>query len=166
MIKYVTVIGSSGKIDEKTYSIAEKLGEILAQNKYIIVTGGRSGVMEAVCKGAKKAGGLTIGILPGFTREDANPYVDIIIPTGLGYARNAINVLAGDVVVAISGGPGTLSEIGLALAYNKPLIVLKGCGGVSELISKEGIKEYNIEIANTPEEVLEKIRKMKNKVTC
>lgn len=163
MAKYVTVIGSSGQIDEKIYNSAEKLGELLAKNDFIVITGGRSGVMEAVCKGAKKAGGLTIGILPGFTREDANPYVDISIPTGLGYARNAINVLAGDVVVAISGGPGTLSEIGLALAYNKPLIILKGCGGVSELISKEGIKGYNIEIANTPEEVLEKIRKMKSK---
>ena len=80
--------------------------------------------MEAACRGAKQAGGLTVGILPGSDRSDANPYVDVALPTGLGEARNALVVRAADAVIAIGGGYGTLSEIALALKAGKPVIGL------------------------------------------
>ncbi len=158
---YITVIGSSNYVPKEVYEKAVEVGRLLAKHGAIIITGGRTGIMEAVCKGAKEAGGLTIGILPGLTRDEANEYVDIAIPTGIGYARNAVNVIAGDAIIAISGGPGTLSEIGLALAYNKPVVVLAGTGGASDLIAREGrIREYKVEIAKTPEEAVEKALKL------
>lgn len=132
---YVTVIGGSRIEDESTYKLSVKLGELLVKNNLIVVTGGRGGVMEAVCKGAKNFNGLTMGILPGFDRSEANRYVDVAVVTGLGYARNAVNVLTGDVIVSIGGGFGTLSEISLALTYGKPVIILKGSGGVSDLVA-------------------------------
>jgi len=80
--------------------------------------------MEAACRGAKEAGGLTVGILPGSDRSEANPYVDVVLPTGLGEARNALVVGAADVVIAVGGGYGTLSEIALALKAGKRVIGL------------------------------------------
>ena len=157
---YVAVIGSSTPIPDEVREAAEKVGELLARNGAIIICGGRGGVMEAVCRGAKKANGVTVGILPGFTREEANRYIDIAIPTGIGFARNAINVLAADTVIAIHGGPGTLSEIGLALAYGKPVILLRGLGGASDFEADLG--EYNrlTHEAKTPEEAVEKALKL------
>jgi hypothetical protein len=80
--------------------------------------------MEAACRGAKEAGGLTVGILPGSDRSEANPYVDVVLPTGLGEARNALVVGAADVVIAVGGGYGTLSEVALALKAGKRVIGL------------------------------------------
>jgi len=90
----------------------------------VLVCGGLGGVMEAACRGAKAAGGITVGILAGVDRSDANGYVDLAIPTGLGEARNAIVVRAGDALVAIGGGYGTLSEIALALRREKRVVGL------------------------------------------
>jgi uncharacterized protein (TIGR00725 family) len=87
-----------------------------------VVCGGLGGVMAAACRGAKSAGGLTVGILPGEDRAAANPWVDVAIPTGLGEARNALVVRAADVVVAVGGEYGTLSEIALALRAGKPVV--------------------------------------------
>ncbi|HEY4939024.1 MAG TPA: LOG family protein, partial [Actinomycetota bacterium] len=86
---------------------------------------GGGGAMEAACRGARTAGGTTVGILPGPTREDANPFVDIAIPTGMGEARNALVVRAADAVIAVGGGVGTLSEIGFALKMGRPVIGLR-----------------------------------------
>ena len=86
--------------------------------------GGLGGVMEAACRGARQAGGTTVGLLPGLDRRDANPYVDVAIPTGLGEARNALVVRTADVLVAVGGGYGTLSEIGLALRTGKHVVGL------------------------------------------
>ncbi|MFN3471112.1 MAG: TIGR00725 family protein, partial [Aquificaceae bacterium] len=91
----------------------------------VVVCGGRSGVMEAVCKGAKEAKGLTVGILPSYEGEEANPYVDIKIRTGMNWNRNPLVVASGDVVVAIGGNWGTLSEIAYALILGKPIIGYK-----------------------------------------
>ena len=124
---------------------------------------GRDGVMEAAAKGARDAGGITVGILPGFSKEEANEYIDIAIPTGLSHARNAINVLAGDVVIAIHGGVGTLSEIGLALAYGKPVIAIKTSGGVSELLADKVIAGRKIYSANNAKEAIELAIKLINK---
>ena len=100
------------------------MGRELAARGALLVTGGLGGVMEAACAGAKEGGGTTVGLLAGRDRSDANPYVDVAIPTGLGQARNAIVVRAADAVVAIGGGYGTLSEIALALRRDKRVVGL------------------------------------------
>lgn len=119
----VSVIGA-GKCDEKTYALAEQVGRELAKRGAVIVCGGLGGVMEAACKGAKSAGGRTIGILPGVNQREANPYVDIPIVTGLGEARNSIVVRTGRAVIAIGGEYGTLSEIAFAFKFGIPVIGL------------------------------------------
>jgi uncharacterized protein (TIGR00725 family) len=125
--KIIAIIGTSSA-SEKVIQVAEQLGTLLIENGYRIISGGLSGIMEAVSKGARKSemhqDGDIIGILPGFSKFDANKFVDIAIPTGFGYARNLIIVNAADVVVAIAGGSGTLSEIAFAWQFQKPIIGL------------------------------------------
>ena len=116
----VSVIGGSTVSDEE-YATAKTLGEQLAERGHEVVCGGRTGVMDAVCRGARSVGGHTIGILPGSNRADANPYVETAIATGINDARNAVVVLNGDAVIAVDGGPGTLSELGHALSLDKPV---------------------------------------------
>lgn len=120
---YVAVIGSAICSDEVA-ARAEAVGREIARRGAVLVCGGRGGVMEAACRGAKAEGGTTVGILPGADRGEANRYVDIAIVTGLGEARNAIVVRTADAVVAVSGGYGTLSEIGLALKMGRPVVGL------------------------------------------
>ena len=100
------------------------MGRELAARGAVLVCGGLGGVMEAACRGAKDAGGRTVGILPGTDRAAANPFVDTAIPTGLGEARNALVVRAADGLIAVGGGYGTLSEIALALKAGKPVVGL------------------------------------------
>jgi len=102
--------------------LAEKMGQLIAENDYILVNGGMKGVMEASAKGAMASGGLVIGILPGKSPLEANEYIDIAIPTGLGYMRNAMVVLNSDILVAIDGEYGTLSEIAYAQIFNKTVL--------------------------------------------
>jgi len=116
----VAVIGPG---DEQSVAAAE-VGRLVAERGGVVVCGGRGGVMESACRGAKDAGGLTVGILPGDDRSQANPFVDVVLPTGLGESRNALVVAAADVVIAIGGGYGTLSEIALALKAGKRVIGL------------------------------------------
>lgn len=116
----VSVIGG-GVVPEETYEEALEVGRLLADRGHVLVCGGRSGVMEAACRGASEGGGETIGILPGADREDANEYVTTAIATELGNARNVLVVLNGDAVIAVDGGPGTLSEIGHALDFGRPV---------------------------------------------
>jgi uncharacterized protein (TIGR00725 family) len=101
---------------------ASEIGRLIAEAGHALVCGGRGGVMEAACEGAKRAGGVTIGILPGYDTSIANKYVDYPIPTGLAHARNAIVAASGDAVIVIGGGFGTLSEIGLALKMGKRVV--------------------------------------------
>jgi uncharacterized protein (TIGR00725 family) len=105
-------------------ALAEQVGRLLGERGALLVCGGLGGVMEAACRGAKSAGGSTVGILPGLDRSAANPYVDVALATGLGEARNALVVRAADSLIAIGGGFGTLSEIGLALKTGKPVVGL------------------------------------------
>ncbi len=118
---YIAVIGGH-RCDEQTAKIAEDVGRGIAEMGAILVCGGLTGVMEAACRGAKSAGGTTIGILPGSNRKEANRYVDFPILTGLGYMRNNLVVKNADIVIAIDGNEGTLSEIAFALQMKKPLI--------------------------------------------
>jgi uncharacterized protein (TIGR00725 family) len=120
----ISVIGGSRSTPEHL-ALAEEVGKELARREVIVACGGLTGVMEAVCRGAKSAGGLTIGILPGHLANEANAYVDIPIVTGMGYSRNVIVVHTGQAVIAIGGAFGTLSEIGHALGDNIPVIGLK-----------------------------------------
>jgi len=108
-------VAGPGEASAEERDAAEAVGRELARRGAVLVCGGLGGVMEAACRGAKQAGGTTVGILAGKDRSDANPFVDIAIATGLGQARNAVIVRAADAVVAIGGGYGTLSEIALAL---------------------------------------------------
>jgi uncharacterized protein (TIGR00725 family) len=124
MRKFIGVIGASQPPDE-LLPIAEKVGEEIAKRGGILICGGMGGIMESACKGAKRSGGLTVGILPTITRDSANPYIDIPIVTGIGYARNIIVVLSSEAVIAIGGAYGTLTELAFALHFNIPVIGIR-----------------------------------------
>lgn len=114
-----------GQVMKEITDLAHELGQALAQEGWIVLSGGRNaGVMAAVSEGAAEAGGLVVGILPDRDLEQASPHLTIPIRTGLGDGRNVLNVLSSDVVVALPGGAGTLSEIALALKNRKPLLLL------------------------------------------
>ena len=110
--------------DTRTARLAQRLGAEIAKLGAIVVCGGLGGVMEAVAKGAKRAKGVTVGILPSEDKKDANQYIDIAITTGMGYTRNTLVVGSADIVVALPGKYGTLSEIAFALNAKKPVISL------------------------------------------
>ena len=118
---HVAVVGS-GSAERDELRLAEEVGRLLATRGAIVLCGGLGGVMEAACRGAKSVGGMTVGLLPGSDRREANAWVDLAIPTGLGEARNALVVRAADVLIAIAGEFGTLSEIALALKTEKPVV--------------------------------------------
>ncbi len=117
----ISVIGGR-KVEKSLLKQAESVGRLLAKEDAILICGGLGGVMEAVSRGMKSEGGLTIGILPQDHREKANPFVDIPIATGLGIGRNAIIARAADAVIAVGGEYGTLSEIAFALQMGKPVV--------------------------------------------
>jgi len=121
--RVVSVIGGHSCTDE-VEQISQELGKKLAKVADVLVSGGLSGTMKAVCSGFKASGGVTIGIIPSYDKKDANEFVDIVIPTGLGLARNVLVVQAGDIVVALPGEYGTLSEIAYCLQFGKPVISL------------------------------------------
>ena len=146
---FVAVVGSAS-CSQEIAAVAEQVGRQIARRGAVLVCGGRGGVMEAACRGAKAEGGTTVGILPGLDRQEANAYVDIPIVTGLGEARNAIVVRTADAVVAVSGGYGTLSEIGLALKMGRPVVGL----GTWEL-RQEGRAVDGVHRAGTPEQAVE-----------
>lgn len=121
---YIAVVGP-GRAAEVQATAAEAVGRGLAAAGAVVVCGGLGGVMEAACRGAKAAGGTTLGILPGADRSEANAWVDVAVPTGLGEARNALVVRSADALVAVGGEFGTLSEIALALKAGKPVVGLE-----------------------------------------
>jgi uncharacterized protein (TIGR00725 family) len=120
----ISVIGPS-ECSEWEAQAAESVGRLLATNDVSVICGGRGGVMEAVCRGAQEAGGVTIGLLPGSKAEEGNRYLTIAIPTGLGEGRNVIVAQAGKAVIAIGGRFGTLSEIAFALKMGKQVVGLR-----------------------------------------
>lgn len=117
----IGVIGA-GETGEEEYITAFETGREIARRKCTLICGGLGGVMEAACKGAKSEGGLTVGIIPGELKNEANPYVDIPIVTGMGHGRNIIVVRSSDALIAIGGSFGTLSEIAFALTLEIPVI--------------------------------------------
>ena len=146
----ISVIGE-GQTAPEVAHLAEQVGKELATRGAAMVCGGLGGVMEAVCRGAKSAGGTTIGILPGNDPADANEFVDFPICTGLGYARNVIVVKSGRAVIAVGGAYGTLSEIGHALGDGIPVIGLATWG-----LSRNGREDRGIVRADNPADAVEK----------
>ncbi len=155
----IGVIGGSSA-PEEALRIAYEVGKEIAKREYILINGGKGGVMEASAKGAKALGGMTIGLLPGDTPEEANKYIDIAIPTGLGHIRNGLVARAAQGVIVINGGAGTMSEIAFAWIYNKPIVAMKGSDGWAEKVAGTRIDEKRpdkIYAAETAQEALDLI---------
>jgi uncharacterized protein (TIGR00725 family) len=160
----ISIIGSASGHDE-LMSVASRLGEAIVDQGWRIICGGLSGVMEATAQGARSSaratGGDVIGVLPTLDPKTANPFIDVVIPTGMQFARNALVVGAGDVVVALGGGAGTLSEIALAWQLRKPIVAL-ACseGWAAELAGRslDGRREDRIHRATDVAEAVVCVR--------
>ena len=153
----ISVIGGANS-SEDVLELAERVGQAIAKRGATLVCGGLGGVMEASCRGAKKEGGVTVGLLPTLEKDHANDYVDIAIPTGLGYSRNFLVAQSGDAVIAISGSAGTLSEMAIAWFSDKPIIALATSGGwASKMAGKQLDNRRNDQVhsAETPEEAVD-----------
>lgn len=146
---FISVVGESAASPD-IIKAAEEVGLEIARAGAVLVCGGLKGVMEAAAKGAKSAGGATIGILPGSKREEANQFIDYPIVTGIGYARNKLVVKTGHVVIAVGGNYGTLSEIAFALGYEIPVVGFK----TWQLIHRSGQLDNKIHYAPTPKEAV------------
>ncbi len=144
---YISVIGGdTPRATEENKKKAEKVGKAIAERGHDLVCGGRGGVMKAACKGAKEKGGTTIGILPSSNRDEANEYVDHPIVTDLGMLRNSLVVQNGDIIIAVDGGYGTLSEICIAQKYGKRILGL-GTWDVDAVESFEEVQGMMNEIS-------------------
>lgn len=153
------VVGVMGgkKASAHHIEMAKKLGEFIAQSGFILLNGGKnSGIMEASAKGSKNKGGLSIGVLPDDNKDNLSQYIDIPIITGIGNARNQINILSSDIVIAFQGGLGTISEIAFAIKMKKPLIIFDFYPGkfIDEHLDK------NIFLLKTLDEVTDKIKEI------
>jgi len=140
----IAVCGSDGddpNLSEYAIKTAEDVGRYIAQNHGILICGGRGGIMKAACRGAKKENGITVGILPN-TKDEANEFVDIPIVTGLGHRRNFLVVNSADAIIAIGGRWGTLNEVSFAIIFDKPLILIKGTGGIIDKIISNDFQDF------------------------
>ncbi|MCM8757472.1 MAG: TIGR00725 family protein [Candidatus Omnitrophica bacterium] len=145
MRKWIVGIVGGRNCSKEVEKLAQELGKNLAKVADFLVCGGLGGVMKAVCKGFKSKGGVTIGIIPGYDKNDANPYVDIVIPSGLGLARNVLVVKTADVVVALPGEYGTLSEIAYCLQFGIPVISFRSWD-IKGVIKVNSLEELIIKI--------------------
>lgn len=123
-VPYIAVCGPGDDPGAGVLAAAEEVGALLAEAGAVVVTGGLGGVMEAACRGARSRNGVTVGLLPGADRDQANGWVKIALPTGLGELRNGLIVHCADALVAVGGGYGTLSEVALALRTGTPVVGL------------------------------------------
>jgi hypothetical protein len=162
----VAIVGGASPT-ETSYAAAHETGRQLVDAGYRLATGGLRGVMTAALQGGRESeawtDGTNIGILPGLNAADANPYVDIAIPTGMNYARNVVLVSTGDVVVAIAGGAGTLSEISMAWQHEKPIVVLDTGEGWGPRLAGEALdhrRDDVLHLARTPAEVVTLVRRL------
>ncbi len=157
--RVISVIGGSDS-SPANLDLAERVGVEIARKGAVLCCGGLGGIMEAACRGAKREGGQTLGILPTDVKEHANEFVDIAVPTGLGYARNFLVAKTGDAVIALDGSAGTLSEIAIAWFSNKPVISLVPSGGWAAKLAGERIDDRRadaIYAAASPEEAVEMV---------
>ncbi len=147
----IAVIGGNSPTED-VLPRAEAVGKEIASRGHTLICGGRDGVMEAACKGAREAGGHTIGVLPGPDSSGANEYVEFPIVTNMGFARNAIIALTADALIAIDGSYGTLSEIAMALGYGKPVVGLD----TWRLTPGSGVEDERILRAESPVQAVER----------
>lgn len=157
----ITVIGNS-QASPEAMDLAHRVGTLLAKLGCTVISGGRGGIMQAVSRGASEAGGRTVGILPGDDLQGGNDWLDIVIPTGIGFARNSANVLAADVVIAIGGASGTLCEIAYAWMYGKPILAMAEAGGWAQRLAGEALddrREDRVERADSIDELEQLLRK-------
>ncbi len=173
-MKYlIAVIGTAasdnGNPGQTALSLAYETGKLIAEKGAVLINGGRSGVMEASSRGAAEAGGLSVGILPGLDKSEANPYVDIVLPTGFGNARNTFTMRAADAAIMIGGGAGTLNELTISINERMtPVIVLEGSGGWADRIRSiaydgkylDERRLYPILFATSPQEAVEQAMKI------
>ena len=144
-VVYLAVVGAS-KASPEIYEMAMTVGRQAARRGWIVVTGGLGGVMEAAPRGAREAGGLTLGILPGGDRGEANPFIQVAVATHIRHARNSIIAHTADALIAVDGEYGTLSEIALGLKLGKPVVGLKTVWNIPGVVQ-----------ANSPDEAIEKV---------
>ncbi len=148
--------GSTPELEKVAY----ETGLEVAKSDSVLITGGLGGVMRAACHGAKDAGGITVGIIPQNDPSFANEYCDIVIPTGIGLARDFLNALSADGVIIIGGGSGTLSETCAAYMHNKPIAAIKNTGGIAEMfVDKYLDHRQNVKIVgvSSPKEAVKYI---------
>ena len=154
----ILVAGSSeDHCDEKTLKLAYEVGREIARRGAILITGGLGGVMEASSRGAKEAGGLVVGIIPYEDTYHANQYCDVVVATGIGWARNFATAYSADAVIMVGGGAGTAIEALVAYFKGKPIIALKGSGGYADEAAGKYLDERRIvkvEAASTPAEAV------------
>lgn len=148
---HVAVVGTGAEAGAESLDAALRVGRALGRRGAVLVCGGLGGVMEAASRGAREEGGATVGILPGPDRGAANPHVQVALPTGLGEARNALVVRAADVLIAVGGGFGTLSEVALALKVGTPVVGIR-----TWELARAGRPVQAIEPVEDPEEAVER----------
>lgn len=142
---------------------AYEVGAAIANSNSVLITGGLGGVMEAASRGASEAGGLSVGILPQDDASFANPYCDVVIPTGMGLTRDFLNALSADGIIVVGGGSGTLSEVCAAYMHKKPMVAIRGMGGsVAPYLDGyvDHRKNVRIEGADTPQEAVSTVLRM------
>lgn len=163
MVKTIVGVIGSSKAGKEEVKFAESLGEEIAKRGFVLLTGARGGVMKAACKGAKKKGGLTLGILPNGNKSEANEFTDLVIPSGMGSTRNSLNALTADYVIVVGGGAGTLTEIAYAWLYGKPILATRNLGGWAEKLAGkriDGKRDDKIVPVDSPNEALEWIEEI------
>ncbi len=147
-MRQIAVVGAS-QCDGEIYSIAERIGELIAEKGWVVINGGLGGVMEASARGARKKGGIVVGIIPQSERIYANPYCSVVIATNMGHARNMIIIHSSDAVIAVDGEYGTISEMAIALKEGKPLVAIR-----------PPVKLKGMEIVDRPEEAIEVLSRL------
>ncbi len=156
----VLVIGSDGDhCPTSVYDAAREVGAQVASRGAVLVTGGLGGVMEAACKGAKEHGGTVVGIIPHEDMSYANPFCDIIIPTGVGFSRNYITAYSADSAIVVGGGAGTYVEACVAYQKGKPIVALTGTGGTADKIADSYLddrKTVKVLSASSPKEAVDR----------
>ena len=159
--RQILVIGHNDNgCTEKHQKAAYEVGLHIAKSGSVLITGGMGGVMSAACRGTCDAGGTSVGILPQDDASYANPYCDIVIPTGMGLTRDFLNALSADGVIIVGGGAGTLSEICASYMHKKPMVAIRNMGGVTaQFIDNYVDHRRGVRIvgADAPKEAVEKI---------
>jgi len=158
----LSVIGQGSPLDDERTTLCRELGRRAVEAGFRVATGGLGGVMAAVSQGAHEADayqeGDVIGVLPTYDASTANPHVDVAIPTGIGIARNIVLVSMADVVIAVAGGSGTLSEIAFAWQLKKPVIALRPSGGWSEQLAGQALDDRRPDVVEAADGAEDAIR--------